>query len=148
MDRHQITLVRDSFALVEPIAAPAATLFYVKLFAADPTLRGLFRGDMQHQGERLMAMIGKAVALLEQPQVLLPVLRSLGKRHVAYGVVDAHYGTVGQALLDTLDQGLGEAFTPAVREAWATCYGVIAATMQAGAREAEAETPAVLALAA
>jgi hemoglobin-like flavoprotein len=145
MDRHQITLVRDSFALVQPIAAPAAALFYAKLFHADPALRHLFRGDMHDQGARLMTMIGQAVVLLEQPQVLLPVLRSLGKRHVAYGVVDAHYDTVGQALLATLHDGLGEAFTPAVRDAWTACYGVIAATMQAGARDASADAPLELA---
>jgi len=43
---------------------------------------------------------------------------------------------VGAALLWTLEKGLGDAFTPETKEAWATVYGLIAATMQQAAREA------------
>lgn len=138
MQTQQIQLVRSSFALVQPIASQAADLFYQHLFAADPSLRTLFRGDMAHQGQRLMTMIGSAVGLLDKSAALLPVLRNLGARHGGYGVVDAHYATVGNALLLTLQQGLGDAFTPEVREAWAALYGVVARTMKEGAREAVA----------
>lgn len=138
MTPHQIQLVRTSFAQVEPIAAQAATIFYNNLFAADPSLRTLFRGDMAAQGERLMTMIGAAVGLLERPHALLPVLRSLGSRHAGYGVKDEHYATVGVALLLTLEQGLGEAFTPEVREAWTVMYGIVSRTMMEAAALAEA----------
>lgn len=140
MTPSQIGLVRETFALVRPIAPQAAELFYTNLFDADPSLRALFRGDMRHQGERLMAMIGNAVGLLERPQALVPVLRSLGARHDGYGVDESHYGTVGGALLKTLGQGLGDAFTPEACEAWTACYGFIAETMQAGAHDAQAAT--------
>jgi hemoglobin-like flavoprotein len=134
MTPHQIQLVRTSFAQVEPIAAQAATIFYNNLFAADPSLRTLFRGDLAAQGERLMTMIGAAVGLLERPQALLPVLRSLGSRHAGYGVKDEHNATVGGALLLTLEQGLGDAFTAEVREAWTVMYGIVSRTMmEAGA---------------
>lgn len=129
MTPQQIQHVRASFAQVAPIAAEAATMFYNNLFAADPSLRALFRGDMTAQGERLMAMIGSAVGLLERPQALLPVLRTLGARHAGYGVQASHYDTVGAALLLTLEQGLGAAFTPEVRDAWAAMYGLVARTM-------------------
>lgn len=133
MNPTQITLVRDSFAQVQPIAAAAASLFYANLFDADPGLRPLFRGAMDEQGRRLFEMIGAGVSLLDRPAQLLPVLRMLGSRHVAYGVVDAHYETVGGALLKTLAQGLGEAFTPPVAQAWETFYGVVSQTMREGA---------------
>lgn len=133
MTPDQISLVRSSFALVQPIAPQAAALFYDNLFAADPQLRPLFQGSMEHQGERLMKMIGGAVGLLDRPDALLPVLRNLGARHVGYGVQDRHYGTVGAALLKTLGQGLGDAFTPPTRDAWAAMYGVVSRTMQEGA---------------
>jgi len=129
MQAHQVQLVRSSFALVQPTATQAAALFYNNLFAADPSLRALFRGDMAHQGDRLMSMIASAVGLLDKPQVLLPVLRNLGARHGSYGVVDTHYATVGGALLLTLEQGLGDAFTSEVREAWTAMYGVVSRTM-------------------
>ncbi|WP_394791427.1 globin family protein [Rhodoferax sp.] len=129
-----ITLIRSSFALVQPIAPQAAALFYDNLFAADPQLRPLFQGSMAHQGERLMTMIASAVGLLDRPDALLPVLRNLGARHVGYGVLPRHYDTVGAALLKTLGQGLGEAFTPATHDAWAALYGVVSRSMQEGAQ--------------
>lgn len=135
MKAHQVQLVRSSFALVQPIATQAAAIFYNNLFAADASLRRLFRGDMVHQGERLMTMIGSAVGLLDKPDVLLPVLRNLGARHGGYGVQDAHYATVGGALLLTLEQGLGDAFTPEVRDAWTAMYGLVSSTMIEASRE-------------
>ena len=137
MNHQQIQLVRSSFAMVQPIAPIAAGIFYDRLFAADPSLRALFKSDMTHQGERLMTMIGQAVGMLDRAEALLRVLRKLGSRHVSYGVRDEHYASVGTALIGTLAQGLGEAFTPEVQDAWLTAYGIISTTMQAGAREAE-----------
>jgi hemoglobin-like flavoprotein len=131
MTPHQIALVRSSFAAIAPIADHAAALFYDNLFRADPQLKSLFRTDIGHQGQRLMAMIGAAVGLLDQPQKLVPVLRSLGMRHERYGVQARHYDTVGAALLTTLGQGLGDGFTPQVREAWVTMYAMVASEMQA-----------------
>jgi len=96
----------------------------------DPALRPLFaQTDLPAQGRKLMTAIGFVVANLRRPEAMLPALRALGARHGAYGVQPAHYVTVGAALLDTLGRGLGEAFTPAMHEAWAAAYGVVATTM-------------------
>ncbi|HEX2012657.1 MAG TPA: globin family protein [Roseateles sp.] len=127
----EIALVRNSFAQIEPIAPQAATMFYAHLFRVDPKLRALFRGDMRAQGAKLMQMIGAAVALLDRPEQLLPVLRKLGARHQGYGVKDEHYASVGAALIQTLEQGLGPAFTPAARVAWLAVYELVCRTMQA-----------------
>lgn len=134
MDEYTIQLVKESFDLVEPIAPQAAELFYANLFALDPSLQKLFKSDMVAQGEKLMKMIGAAVGLLGEPQTLMPVLQKLGRRHADYGVRDEHYDTVGAALLTTLQQGTGVAFTPEVREAWVEVYGVVSATMKEAAR--------------
>jgi hemoglobin-like flavoprotein len=133
----EVRLVRYSFARVEPIAEQAAALFYTHLFRADPALRPLFRGDMQAQGRRLIQMIGAAVALLEQPEALLPVLRQLGARHAGYGVRESHYATVGGALIQTLAEGLGDAFTAQTRVAWLKAFGLISKTMMAAAKASE-----------
>lgn len=136
MDPDTIARVRSSWKQVEPIAPAAAALFYENLFAAAPALRPLFRTDLPTQGGRLMAMIGAAVAGLDDVPALVPALRQLGRRHAGYGVRDEHYDLVGAALLKTLSQGLGDAFTPAVREAWTGVYALVAATMKDAAREA------------
>lgn len=138
MTPRQIALVRENFAAVKPIAGTAAALFYDRLFALDPALRALFKSDMREQGAKLMQMIGVAVAGLHAPEALVPTLRGLGRRHRGYGVEDRHYATVGEALIWTLRQGLGPAFTDEAREAWIAAYTLLAGVMQAGAAEADA----------
>ena len=133
---HQKTLVQDSFAIVAPIADDAAALFYRRLFELDPSLERMFRGDMAEQRRKLMQMLTAAVKGLDRLDQLVPVVKDLGRRHATYGVEDRHYETVGAALLWTLEKGLGKAFTPETKEAWATVYGILATTMQDAAREA------------
>ena len=130
----QKQLVRDSFAKLAPIADDAAALFYQRLFILDPKLKVLFRHDMREQGRKLMSMIATAVAQLDKVEALVPVLRELGKRHTGDGVRDSDYDTVATALLWTLEKGLGADFTPALKEAWTACYGVLAGEMKAAGR--------------
>jgi hemoglobin-like flavoprotein len=133
---HQKTLVQASFATIAPIADDAAALFYRRLFELDPSLERMFRGDMAEQRRKLMQMLTAAVKGLDRIDQLVPVVQSLGRRHATYGVEDRHYDTVGAALFWTLEKGLGDAFTPETKEAWATVYGILATTMQNAAREA------------
>ena len=133
---HQKTLVQESFAIVAPIADDAAALFYRRLFEIDPSLQHMFRGDMAEQRRKLMQMLTAAVKGLDRLEQLVPVVQDLGRRHATYGVEERHYETVGAALLWTLEKGLGKAFTPETKEAWATVYGILATTMQDAAREA------------
>ena len=140
MTPEQVGLVQSTWARVLPIKDTAAELFYGRLFELDPSLRSLFKGDMKEQGRKLMAMINVAVSALDRVDSLVPAVKDLGRRHVAYGVKAADYGTVATALLWTLEKGLGDAFTPAAKEAWTTTYLLLANTMQAA--EAEAMQPA------
>ena len=130
-----ITLVRASFARVVLIRNKAADLFYARLFEVAPQLRRMFPADMHGQKQKLMAMLGAAVAGLSDLEALIPKVKALGARHVGYGARAADYNLVGEALLWTLERGLADAFTPEVRAAWTNVYGVLAATMQAGAAE-------------
>ncbi|HKK04631.1 MAG TPA: globin family protein [Gammaproteobacteria bacterium] len=136
MTPEQIALVRSSWEQVTPIAGRAAELFYGKLFELDPELRPLFKGDMGEQGRKLMAMINTAVNGLDALDAIVPAVQAMGVRHAGYGVEDVHYDTVGVALLWTLGQGLGEDFTPEVKNAWASAYGLLANTMKEAAKEA------------
>ena len=136
-----VALVQESFRKIVPIADQAAALFYARLFELDPSLRSMFRGDIQEQGRKLMAMLATAVASLERLDTLVPAVRALGARHGKYGVIEEHYATVGAALIWTLRKGLGLEFTPVVADAWTRTYSLLANTMieaQRNARSAAA----------
>jgi hemoglobin-like flavoprotein len=116
-------LVRESWARFEPIAVQSAQFFYDKLFELDPEASRLFtRTDMGAQGKKVMSMFAEIVRTLDQPETLVAEMADLGRRHVQYGVHDSQYDSVGSALLWTLEQGLGEGFTPEVRDAWTEAY--------------------------
>lgn len=135
MTPQEIQLVRDSFHKIAPIADQAAALFYTRLFELDPALRVLFHGDMAAQGRKLMQALALCVGSLDRLAAIVPAVRELGRRHVAYHVRDEHYETVGAALLWTLEKGLGPDFTADTRAAWSKVYWVLAETMKTGARD-------------
>jgi hemoglobin-like flavoprotein len=139
----QVGLIRESWAAVEPIADTAAGLFYGRLFELDPALERLFRRtDMARQRQVLMGTLAVVVKTLDRIEELLPAVEALGRRHAGYGVRESHYATVGAALLWTLEQGLGEAFTPMVREAWTEAYGTLASVMIEAAKSVPNEDEA------
>jgi hemoglobin-like flavoprotein len=138
MTPKQVSLVQETWERVALIQEQAATIFYQKLFAADPALESLFKSNLDEQKRKLMKMIGVAVNALDRLETIVPAVRSLGQRHGTYGVKASDYSTVGAALLATLEQGLGAAFTSDVKDAWATAYSILARTMQDAAETAAA----------
>ena len=136
MTPRQVELVQGSFAKVAPIADAAAEIFYNRLFELDPSLRALFKSDMKQQGKKLMDSLKMVVGNLRNLDRIIPGVKAMAVRHTTYGVKNEHYATVGSALIDTLQKGLGDAFTTEVREAWLAAYTALATTMQAAADEA------------
>ena len=53
--------------------------------------------------------------LLNDLDTLVPILIDLGKKHSPRGVSPDHFPVVGQALMETLEGGLGNLFTEEVR---------------------------------
>ena len=135
MTPRQVALVQESWNDVLAVSETAAQLFYLRLFALDPSLRSMFKGEMREQGRKLIAMMSVAVNGLTRIETLVPVIEALGRRHAGYGVKDEHYATVAVALLWALEKALGARFTSDVRYAWTAGYGLLASTMQGAARQ-------------
>jgi nitric oxide dioxygenase len=133
MTPRQIALVRDSFALVVPIRQTAASLFYARLFEIAPEVRPLFPRDVAAQGAKLMAALAVLVHELDRLDGILPDIEALAVRHVGYGAREDHYAAVGEALIWTLEQGLGTGFTEEAREAWIAAYATLSGAMIAAA---------------
>ena len=125
MTPDQIKAIQDSFTKVVPIAEQAAALFYGRLFEIAPEVKPLFRGDMTEQGRKLMATLSVVVNGLGNLETVLPAASALAKRHVDYGVKPGDYAPVGAALLWTLEQGLGDDWTPDLAAAWGAAYTVL-----------------------
>jgi len=116
--------------MIVPVKEQTAELFYRKLFLMDPEIKPLFKGDMEAQGKKLISSLNLVVNSITNFDSVVPALQEMGKRHLDYGVQADHYDTVGNALLWTLEQGLGDDFTDETKQAWANAYGLIASTMK------------------
>ena len=138
MTEQQICLLRESFALLEPKAIAAGLTFYRNLFELDPSLRAMFQTSIELQSRKLMEALGYTITTLENPKSLVPMLEAMGRRHVTYGTRDEHYDTVLKALLLTLEESLGPAFTSDVRAAWTESLTFVADTMKRGAAAMQA----------
>ena len=141
MTPEQVKTIQESFAKVAPISEQAAELFYGRLFEIAPAVKPLFHGDMKEQGQKLMATLAVVVNGLGDLPSILPAASRLAKRHVAYGVKPEHYQPVGEALLWTLERGLGEQWTPDLAAAWVAAYTLLSDFMidEAYSRSAAAE---------
>ncbi|MFN8012724.1 MAG: globin family protein [Holophagaceae bacterium] len=132
----QRDLVRGTWQQILPVQAAASAIFYDRLFRLDPTLRPLFPTDLKGQRVKLMGALDFIVGNLGDPERLVPVLEDLGRGHRRFGLAAKDFDLVGEALMWALKQGLGTAFTPEVREAWATAYALVADIMLAAMEEA------------
>jgi hemoglobin-like flavoprotein len=127
--RAQIDLVQQSAAAVDHILEPFTATFYDRLFQEYPSLRPMFTADPADQATKVAAELRRIVGALLEPERFAKQVRSLGARHNAYGAQPAHYRAMGDVLLATFADQLGDAFTPELHDAWAAAYGTIAALM-------------------
>lgn len=135
--------LETSFDLVAPHGDELVDIFYEKLFATAPAVRPLFAGtDMQRQKQMLLAALVLLRKSLRDLDAILPKLRELGARHLAYGAEPAHYPVVGAVLIASMAELAGDAWRPEYEDAWATAYGHVAHAMMQGAAEAQLEEAA------
>jgi hemoglobin-like flavoprotein len=137
----QQLLIRTSWTALEPTADDVATAFYTRLFELDPSVRQLFgHTDMDRQRAAFVQMLGVVVRYIDRLEQIVPEVEALGRRHASYGVRSEHYPIVGQALIATLEERLGDALTDEAAYAWAAAYRRLSSVMMAAAdvRELEA----------
>jgi hemoglobin-like flavoprotein len=129
----QKQLIRESFPAMGEMLGPVSLLFYGRLFQLDPSLKPMFRSDIEVQGRKLMEMLKAVVNHIDDIESLTPTLLALGQRHAGYGVRPEHYDLVQKALTWALGQALDGDFYPEVREAWAAVLSEVSAVMKSGA---------------
>ena len=136
MDADTRRLLRESWELVRPISRDVAVSFYDRLFERNPAIARLFVGtDLLAQRDKFIVMLDEIVRLIDRPELLARAAGESGRRHVGYGVRDRDYADVGAALLCALEDNLGDAYTPAIGEAWREAYALLSAVMRHAAAE-------------
>ncbi|MEJ8842516.1 globin domain-containing protein [Lacibacter sp. H375] len=130
MTKEEIILIKRTWKLFREInPTVVGDTFYSKLFLDNPSVRKMFPKEMNQQYQKLIDMLSTVVGRLDHLEDMSDEIAAMGRRHVSYGVKPAQYKKVGEALLWTLEQGLGKDYTPEVKEAWTKCYNALADAM-------------------
>jgi hemoglobin-like flavoprotein len=133
-----VTLLRTSFDMVVERSPQLTHRFYEILFERYPQTQSMFPVARRSRQEGMLTEALVAVLdHLEDAPWLTSTLHGLGAKHVDYGVTDEMYGWVGDALLRTLAEVAGDAWSAELEQAWAAAFGAIASLMQEGARFTE-----------
>lgn len=139
MSPEGIVRVRADLALIGPVSEEVGLSLYRRLFALDPSARNLFKNDLNAQAVHLMDALATVVGSLDDLDAIDSEIRGLALRHVDYQVREEQFASVGVALIATLEASLGEAFSPAAREAWTNAYEELAIRMIAAMKDAAVE---------
>ena len=135
--------LETSFDLIAPRGDELMDTFYARLFAAAPAVEPLFAGaDLQRQKTMLLGTLVLLRKSLRNLEAIVPKLRELGARHVAYGARAEHYPIVGDVLIASMAAVAGSAWTSEYEQAWSEAFGIVATTMIDGALSVEAEAAA------
>ena len=137
MTPEERSLILASVRRLQPDADRMATAFFERLFEAVPDCRHLFAAtSLEDQFLRLLHVLTEVAALHERPEDLVRTAAELGRRHVGYGVTDAHYQAVEEALLAVIDRAPEACPTPEVRRAWRETYELVSGIMRRAAARA------------
>lgn len=135
MTDEQIRLVRVTWLQAAPIAQVVARFFYGRLFELDPEIRRLFGyTDLVAERREFLLRVTVCVGALDRVETIRSALEGLARRNVKYGVVDRHYAVAESALLWTMEQALGEAYTAEVHVAWSAACRALTTIMREAAR--------------
>lgn len=130
MTKQQLRLVKQSWKLLREVdAAVLGDVFYGRLFLMYPSLRAMFKGSMDNQYQKFVDMLSIIVARLGRPGAVAQEISALAQSHAGYGVQPSHYEAVKEALLWTLEQGLGDDWNTTVQRAWVACYDALTQAM-------------------
>lgn len=104
--------------------------FYQRMFLHNPELKNIFNQGHQHGGQQQQALAMAVAAYAEHiddPSVLLPVLERVANKHVSLGIRAEHYPIVGQHLLASIREVLGEeTASDSLLNAWGAAYQQLA----------------------
>lgn len=136
MTQKQIELVKSTWSVVAAMDhVVVGGLFYNRLFEIAPQVKSMFHNPISGQSKKLLAMVNYVIIKLDRLDDILGEVAKLAQRHTGYGVKPSHYAIVGEALLWTLEQGLGDKWNEETRDSWGACYTILSNAMIAASGE-------------
>jgi hemoglobin-like flavoprotein len=129
MTPEQASLITKSFDEMWPVRHVLAGKFYTRFFEAMPDARRLFPNDMEKQHRKLMDTIAAIVGAASNQPLCRSIVSNTARQHARFGVTSSQLAAFGDALILSLEEQFGPAFTPELRQAWVALYEIVQAEM-------------------
>ena len=101
--------------------------FYARLFAAKPHLRPMFKGNSDGAQQKMFAQkLCAIVDNIDDPELLRDEALKIATTHRGYGVTAEMYEWVGSALIESLREASGAAWSSEAERAWKDAYATLA----------------------
>lgn len=132
MTSDQIQLVKGTIPVLREHGVLLTTHFYKRMFEHNPELKHVFNMGNQQNSKQQTALAMAVLAYaehIENPTVLLNAVDHIGQKHTSLDIRPEHYAIVGQHLIASISEVLGEDASPELLEAWTLAYNQLAAIM-------------------
>lgn len=144
MNQTAVTLVQASWSRVQEQGDQALDLFQRNLLEQRPWLTELYTGYVDQRDHMVLHTFGRAVLGMHKLDTHAALLMQIGRVNAICGVQAHHYAYFGVALIQTLEQLLGDDFfSQPLREAWSAVFGTMTRLMLAGAHDGPAAAVAI-----
>ncbi|XP_032355752.1 x globin [Etheostoma spectabile] len=145
----QIQMIKESWKVIQDDIAKVGIIMFVRLFETHPECKDVFflfrdvedlerlrtSRELRAHGLRVMSLIEKSVARLDQLERLEALALELGKSHYHYNAPPKYYSYVGAEFICAVQPILKERWTAELEEAWKTMFQLVTSLMKHGYEE-------------
>jgi len=132
MNASQKELIKATVPILRTNGNDLITYFYQRMLSNNPELKNIFNMANQASGKQQNALSGAVLAYaenIEDPTVLINTLKSIGNKHVSLNIQPEQYDIVGNHLIGSIKEVLGDLATLELIEAWTCAYNELAQIM-------------------
>ncbi|RTZ03513.1 NO-inducible flavohemoprotein [Flavobacterium sp. RSP49] len=132
MNASQKELIKATVPILRTNGNDLITYFYQRMLSNNPELKNIFNMANQASGKQQNALSGAVLAYaenIENPTVLINTLKSIGNKHVSLNIQPEQYDIVGNHLIGSIKEVLGDLATVELIEAWTCAYNELAQIM-------------------
>lgn len=126
---NQVAVIKQTVPVLQENGEVLTRHFYERMFRENPEVLTFFNPAHQKAGTQQRALAGAICAYaqhIENPAALADAVELIAQKHASLGIQAEHYPVVGENLLASIQEVLGEAASPEIIDAWAAAYGVLA----------------------
>ncbi|WMJ75489.1 NO-inducible flavohemoprotein [Cytophagaceae bacterium ABcell3] len=127
--KQQKELIKATVPILKEHGVALTSHFYKRMFSHNPELKNVFNMGNQQSGKQQMSLAMAVLAYaenIEDPSVLINAVTKIGHKHKSLDIRPEHYAIVGNHLLSSIKEVLGDGASAELLEAWGVAYNQLA----------------------